>query len=269
MIPINNDWQFTPEFSEEFLEGKGAAETIRIPHTVKTLPLHYANDKDYQMISGYRKTLFVPEKYQGKRLFLHFEGAAHIACVYVNGKKAAEHYCGYTAFRAEISDLVEYGKDNLIVVRLDSTENPAVPPFGYVIDYLTYGGIYRPVWLDVEEETYIDDIFVKNTDVRKIEVTVSVDPKKDIEKTVQIFSAEDTLVYEITGTDETFRIDLQDARIWSDKDPYLYTLRVSLNNGAVKEVTFGFRKIEFKPDGFYLNGEKTFIHGLDRHQCYP
>ena len=269
MIPINNDWQFTPEFSEEFLEGKGAAETIRIPHTVKTLPLHYANDKDYQMISGYRKTLFVPEEYQGKRLFLHFEGAAHIACVYVNGKKAAEHYCGYTAFRAEISDLVEYGKDNLIVVRLDSTENPAVPPFGYVIDYLTYGGIYRPVWLDVEEETYIDDIFVKNTDVRKIEVTISVDPKKDIEKTVQIFSAEDTLVYEITGTDETFRIDLQDARIWSDKDPYLYTLRVSLNNGAVKEVTFGFRKIEFKPDGFYLNGEKTFIHGLDRHQCYP
>ena len=106
------------------------------------------------------RSLDIPEDYMGKRLFLQFDGAAHIATVYINGVEAATHRCGYMAFRVEITELVNYGGENALAVKLDSTENSTIPPFGFVIDYLTYGGLYREVWLDVRDQIYIEDIYV-------------------------------------------------------------------------------------------------------------
>ena len=62
MIAFNNDWEFTPVWNELFAKGEGDAETVRIPHTVKELPLHYIDHKEYQMISGYRKSFVLPEE---------------------------------------------------------------------------------------------------------------------------------------------------------------------------------------------------------------
>ena len=158
MICICNNWEFTPHWSEAFQAGLGEAEGVRLPHTVKEVPLHYAGPEDYEMVCGYRRRLPIPEEYRGKRLFLRFDGAAHIATVYLNGVECAVHRCGYTAFRAEITELVRYGGENLVSVRLDCRENGEIPPFGHVIDYLTYGGLYREVWLDVREKSYIEDL---------------------------------------------------------------------------------------------------------------
>ena len=162
-IYLNNDWQFTPEYTDKLLaqDFAGDLTPVRIPHTVKELPFHYFSEKEYQMVSGYRRSLHVPAEWQGKILLLTFEGAAHRAEVFVNGVPAGEHACGYTAFTLDISKLVTYGADNLITVRLDSRESLNVPPFGFVIDYLTYGGIYRDVYLEVKGSSYIEDIFVR------------------------------------------------------------------------------------------------------------
>ena len=151
MINLCSGWEFAENWSEELLSGGGETVPVRLPHTVKETPLHYAGPQHYEGVYGYRRALDLPESLRGRRLFLQFDGAAHIAEVFFNGVKCAEHRCGYTAFRAEITDYVNFGGDNTICVRLDCTENPAVPPFGFVIDYLTYGGLYREVWLDVRE----------------------------------------------------------------------------------------------------------------------
>ena len=143
MISLCDGWQFRWKWSEDFMSGAAEGEHVRLPHTVREVPLHYAAPEDYETVCAYRRTLSIPAEYEGKRLFLQFDGAAHIAEVFVNGVKCAEHRCGYTAFRAEITELVKYGADNMLSVRLDCTENPAIPPFGFVIDYLTYGGLYR------------------------------------------------------------------------------------------------------------------------------
>ena len=158
---LNDDWFFTNEFSEKLLEKGFPAELeqVRIPHSVKETPLHYFDEKEYQMISGYKRILKVDSSQMGKRLLLTFEGVAHRAVVYVNGQEAGEHNCGYTAFTVDISDLVNEG-DNEITVMCDSNENLNVPPFGFVIDYMTYGGIYRDVYLEVKEQSYIKDVFV-------------------------------------------------------------------------------------------------------------
>ncbi len=264
-------WEFTPEWSDDFLNGKGTAHAVRLPHTCKELPLHCIDPEDYQMMCGYRRELSIPEELSGKRLFLQLDGAAHIATVYVNGKEAATHRCGYTAFRVELTELISFGKTNLLAVRLDTSENPKIPPFGFVVDYLTYGGLYREAWLDVRESCFIGDVFVTTPTLSSANVKVSIDGAHDGAKCeVSIING----AGEIILVGEPGVIDVPEAKPWSVDSPELYRCRVRLitPDGAeldCRETTFGFRTAEFTADGFYLNGKKTFLRGLNRHQSYP
>ena len=79
-IYLNDDWEFTSEFSAEFLnQERKAEEKVRLPHTCKELPFHYFSENEYQMICGYRKTLKVPLNWQGKKILFTLDGAAHYA----------------------------------------------------------------------------------------------------------------------------------------------------------------------------------------------
>ena len=270
MIALNNNWEFTPEWSESFLRWKdGKNEKVRIPHTVKMLPQHYINEKDYQMISGYRRRISVPKKAEGKRVFLQFDGAAHIATVYVNGIELQTHKGGYTAFRVEITNHVVPGEKCDVAVKLDSTENGTIPPFGFVIDYLTYGGIYRPVWLDIQEKDYISDIFVSTPSLNTVNVKTTIDGDENLEKTITIRKEDGTVLRAVKTKENDHTFSVENPDLWDVDHPNLYICEVELENGAVRSTRFGFRVIEFKADGFYLNGVRMVMRGLDRHQAYP
>lgn len=270
MLSLCNDWYFTPEWTDDFAAGRGEAEKVRLPHTVRETPLHYATPAHYEMLCGYRRALTPDDTMRDKRLILRFDGAAHIAKVYVNGVLAGEHRCGYTAFAFDITELVSFERENLIAVCLDCTENPAVPPFGFVIDYLTYGGIYREVWLDVKNKDYIDDVYLTTPTVSSVSVKTSIVGTGRI--TAEVIDNDGAVLALGEGRDVT--LSVPEAMPWSTESPALYTLRVRLTDesGEVRDEQmrrFGFRTAEFKKDGFYLNGEKTFLRGLNRHQCYP
>lgn len=267
MISLCSGWQFAESWSEEFLSGAGEAEDVRLPHTVRELPLHYAGPEDYEMLCGYRRVLHIPAEYEGKRLFLQFDGAAHIASVFVNGRETVTHRCGYTAFRVEITGLVRYGEDNLVAVRLDCTENPAIPPFGFVIDYLTYGGLYREVWLDVREQAYIEDIFVTTPAAGRVRAVLTVSGGQQHVR-LRVLDGGVCLA-ECGGDGSEFDVSVPNAAQWSPEHPKLYTLEAMLDNGDTQRVSFGFRTAEFRADGLYLNGERVFMRGLNRHQSYP
>ena len=270
MISINNGWKFTETWNEAFLKGNNDnVSEIRIPHTVRQLPLHYIDHNDYQMIAGYRKKLTIPKEAKDRRVFLQFDGAGHIATVYVDRKELYTHKGGYTAFRVEITDHVKPGKECEIAVKLDSTENKAVPPFGYVIDYLTYGGIYRPVWLDIEETEYIRDIFVTTPSLSEVRVITEIDGNPDQEKTIRIRQLNGDLICEKKTRENDITFTVDDVKPWDIDHPDLYLCEVSLDNGAKKETRFGFRTVSFRADGFYLNGRRIVMRGLNRHQCYP
>ena len=267
MISLCSGWQFAESWSEEFLSGAGEAEDVRLPHTVRELPLHYAGPEDYEMLCGYRRVLHIPAEYEGKRLFLQFDGAAHIASVFVNGRETVTHRCGYTAFRVEITGLVRYGVDNLVAVRLDCTENPAIPPFGFVIDYLTYGGLYREVWLDVREQAYIEDIFVTTPAAGRVRAVLTVSGGQQHVR-LRVLGGGVCLA-ECGGDGSEFDVSVPNTAQWSPEHPKLYTLEAMLDNGDTQRVSFGFRTAEFRADGLYLNGERVFMRGLNRHQSYP
>ena len=273
-IDLNNDWLWSPEFTTEMIEpvfsNEDKMEQVRIPHTVKVTPLNYFDDKDYQMVSCYRRTFDAPSEWKGKKVSVTFDAVAHEAEVYINGKFVIKHSCGYTAFTADLTDHIDYGGKNVIAVKCDSRENLNVPPFGFVIDYMTYGGIYREVHLDVKEKDHIRDVFVSAGADKKVRI------KADVE-------GEGELVAVITGIDsgkvlfagpceKECEINVSEAELWSLDDPNLYELSMTLRNGESEDTfvtRFGFRDAVFKADGFYLNGEKIKLRGLNRHQCWP
>ena len=287
MQKLANGWEFIPIWTEGFQNGEGAGEPVRLPHNPRTIPQHYAGPEDYEGIYGYRKTLPLDASMQGKRLFLQFDGAAHIATVYINGKALKTHRTGYTAFRVEITDAVRLDGTDLVAVRLDSTENPAIPPFGYVIDYLTYAGLYRDVWLDVRNSTAAANVFVHTPDLHTavVQTTVSGSDAALIRHRVlndagECLAQTAAVAQEVSCTQMegltvwTATLHAPDALPWSDEAPNLYTLETVLCNADMEildtqSVRFGFRTAQFRSDGFYLNGKRTFLRGLDRHQAYP
>jgi len=272
MISLCRNWEFTENWSEEFLAGQGTFETVALPHTARELPLHYADSESYQMVCGYRRTLEITEDMAGKRLFLQFDGAAHIATVFINGMEAAHHRCGYTAFRFEITQLVHPGK-NTLAVKLDTTENPEVPPFGFVIDYLTFGGLYREIWLDVRNEHLITDVYVTTPTTDSIHLELTAEHTEGCTYLVEVLDEAGYILLNKRTCDDIMELPVPGARPWSIHDPYRHTLVVILEKDGVEldrqVVRFGFRTIGWDGGEFRLNGEKIFLRGLNRHQSYP
>ena len=295
-INWNRGWEFTPQFDGAFLRGEPCegVEAVSLPHTCRETAFHYFDESEYQMVCGYRRLLSVPEEWAGKRVFLCVGAAGHSAEVYVDGVKLGEHRCGYTAFRTELTEALRPGQYAWIVIRVDSRETQDIPPFGFVIDYMTYGGLYREVWLEVTEQTYIDDVFVRasvpdsalkgNLAVSRFEgtaestVTLGGAPAEGLTLRQTVTRRGETGVRarkasEITGVLAEARITLPGAALWEIDAPQLYTLTTELlREGAVIDAvttSFGFRRAEFRAEGFYLNGRKVKLVGLNRHQSYP
>lgn len=273
-------WEFTRHWTEAF--GKGLPvpkqQAVRLPHTCREVPLHYASPADYEMVCGYRKQFRVPPVQAAPRLFVRFDGAAHQAVVRINGKLAGQHRGGYTGFAVEITDLVDREGENLLTVQLDTREDPAIPPFGFVIDYLTYSGLYREVWLEATAESRLTDLFVYTPTLHEavVQWTAELTPAA-VAVRIRLETADGTLLAEQTAqAAETGKIQLSvpDAQPWDTEHPVLHHAVAELLNAAGqpidrKQVVFGFRTAEFRADGFYLNGKKTFLRGLNRHQSYP
>lgn len=295
---LNDDWLFTEQFEDSLVAPEYPENTlqpVRLPHTCKETPFHYFDESLYQMVSGYRRHLLIPKDWQGKRILLTFEGAAHDSTVFCNGKKVGEHHCGYTAFTVDLTDNVLYGQDNLLCVRLDSRENLNVPPFGYVIDYMTYGGIYRDVRLEVKEKVSLSDIFVHTAiDFRSSPVTAQITSEitlTESDKNVTIrqyympkstaaaqeswrLLCEQTVSTDVSCDKEfSLTATITAPLLWDTEEANLYILKTQLYQDNTlldeTETTFGIREAVFKKDGFYLNGRKLRIRGLNRHQSFP
>src|SRR6185503_7386976 len=102
---------------------------------------------------------------RGRHVFVDFEGAMTASTVWLNGAKLGEYKGGFTPFSFELTSHINWDGENVLVVELDSTERADIPPFGDRIDYLTFGGIYREVWLRVVSASFLENIFAVPKDV--------------------------------------------------------------------------------------------------------
>lgn len=329
---LNNGWEYTDSFTEEFLSFENEFGQVRLPHTVAETPYDHFDESVYQKHCGYRRIFTVREEWNAKRIFLTFEGAAHRAVVYVNGNRLAVHENGYTAFTVEVTEVVVPG-ENRLVVELDSREDLNQPPFGFVIDYMTYGGLYRDVWLEVQEQDHVKDVFVRCPDARKgaKQVTLRSSITLDIGKMQRACGGQDQTAAQRTDhaarhvvcqrlltTDGKVLFEWQHETeemqftkeyvlplaqtdrqamsahssaqqdqpshsstqqdhpeqpalfLWEIDNPVLYVMETYLSGSGERHATrFGVRSACFSEDGFYLNGEKTKLRGVNRHQSFP
>ena len=264
---INFGWQFMDDYKEEYLNKlPNSSQTIDIPHCAKEVPYNYFNEQDYQFVSTYQKLFDIEENISNKNVILVFDGFMLKARIYLNGQDLGEHISGWVQVKLDVTNIVKQ-KDNRLVVVLDSREDKLIPPFGYAVDYLTFSGIYREVSYEVHPKTYLENIFVKSD----ISGNVKVEYDKVGDSKIKV-SHKLLLNNEIAWESEVDEFKVENPSLWDLDQPNLYTLVTKLESKDGEEeyrTRFGFRKAEFRPDGFYLNNKKVKLIGLNRHQGYP
>jgi beta-galactosidase len=306
-INFNENWFFTMLENSE-LSDKNYLETtdfshwdaVTLPHTPKIEP-KIVNDQ-WQGISWYSKKFTLSEEMQHKKLFLKFEAAMNIAEVWINNKKLIKHQGGYLPFVIDFTEIALFDTENIIHVKLNNQDNPITGPKPLEnLDFNTYGGIYRNVWLIAKNPLHITDpiftdkvasggIFVTYPKVSKAAATIKIQTHIKNENDVeQSFLIKNTLLKnenEIISTEsEIYQLDknedqqftsnivLKNPELWSPESPNLYHLKTEVSqNGKIidKEITrIGIKTIKFVGQDFYLNDKKTFLRGVNRHQEYP
>lgn len=133
----------------------GQWERVSLPHTPFIEPLVVLHQ--WQGVCYYRKQLRIDKQDINKQLWLEFEGAMHLADVWVNGKHLTQHSGGYTPFVVDVTGLLHADSANDVLVRLDNRNNPLIPPGKTLetLDFCYYGGLYRDVNLIVNQPVYI------------------------------------------------------------------------------------------------------------------
>jgi beta-galactosidase len=272
ILPINRKWRYHPTVVEgAHLPSFNDAsfESVILPHTNVTLPWHSFDEKEYTFVSTYRRRFRYPEAARGKRVFVDFEGVMTASTVWINGTSLGEYKGGFTPFSFDLTDHLKTEGENVLVVQVDSTERADIPPFGYEIDYLTFGGIYREVSLRIVAPTYIDNIFARPKDVLTspaLDVDVFLAGKPADNLTIEVELREGDRVagkgsstgkltsesdpnaamdpttaaspYASTETTQdparhTISITgLSDIKLWDIQNPHLYTVHVRLLNGG-------------------------------------
>lgn len=277
-------WNFKEGFSTTWAIEKFDDTVVDLPHTAVELPLDYFDETSYQREFTYQKHLDWSEEFANKEVSLVFDGAMANTRVFLDGKQIGGHKDGYTPFEVRLTPYLKPA-GNLITVCVDGAENPEIPPFGGQIDYLTYAGIYREVWLKVTDRVSIQKV--------KIETKGVLDTKKSVWLNCFLSNPSDlalngTLKAEILDSDLNVvaaqRVEIEgletaidffeltDINLWAIDNPYLYEIRLSLQSDqGIDRIRqkFGFRTADFTADGFRLNGEKLKLIGLNRHQSFP
>ena len=306
---FNNDWEFVKGadsvFSTGMLSKKSSIqwEHVTLPHTANIEPIE-KKGQQWQGICFYRKFFVVPATAKGKHIAIQFDAAMQEANVYLNGQHIFRHLGGYLPFYIDVSDKVNTGAENNIVVRLDNRDNPLIPPGKSLktLDFNYYSGIYRNAWLITKEKTYISNaiaankvagggvmVHYENITPQSATLLVNTNINNDFAgaKNIQvratlsdkfgnsIATALSNSQSVVANGSITFNQSLvvRTPTLWSPEMPYLYQLVIeALQDGKTVDkeiIATGIKKIRIERDAFYLNDKKVKIKGTNRHQDYP
>ncbi|WP_166333077.1 beta-galactosidase GalA [Sphingobacterium chungjuense] len=269
-LDLPHDWAVEQDFSEK----------ASFSHGFKAIGLQFPE----ATIGWYRKSFTIPEADLGRQISLDFDGVFRNSAVWVNGHYLGTEASGYNSFNYDITDVLNYGGDNTIAVRVD---------VGMEEGWFYEGaGIYRHVWLSKTDPIHVakDGTFV-STDINLENNSATVNVKTELVNTLhkeQTISVVHTLVDALGKTIVTSRKDdvrikpfhpepvdvnfpVENITLWDLDTPYLYKLVTTVwaNDKQTDhyETTFGFRTIRFDAkNGFFLNEKNIKLKGTNNHQ---
>jgi beta-galactosidase len=291
---FNHDWLFGGLYVNG-AEAPGYSESgfanVTLPHTVTPLSWGDWDHSLWEQVWIYRRHID-QSAVGGGRAFVDFQAVMTSATVYLGGAQIAQHQGGYLPWSVELTPRLGPG-DNVLAVVVDARWLD-VPPDGNAngarsVDYLQPGGIYRDAALRIVPQVFISDVFAKPTDV------LSANPGVDVQFTIdaarvpsgpvslsaavldganQLGAGNGTVSVSAVGqTVATVSITgLSGVTLWSPETPRLYQVQATLTADGVSHTftaRIGFRQATFRTDGFYLNGHRVQVFGLNRHQLFP
>jgi beta-galactosidase len=301
--PLNADWLFGGEYqagSEAMAFDDSDFAPITLPHTAASLSWKDWDQYTWESVWIYRRhvdgaTLF-PAQQPDSRVFVDFDGVMVSTTVVCNDQVAGQHQGGYTPFSVELTRYLTH-HDNVLSVIVDS-HALAVPPIVTSndpgsIDFMQPGGIYRDAALRVVPQVFVSGLFAMPQDVLSRSPMVSVQCTIDSGPQVKGSNSPATLTVQLldgsqeiasrsvsvsvgtTGVATTSLTlpNLGAITLWSPDNPKLYTVQATLEvpgmGASALTQQIGFREATFQTDGFYLNGQRLQLFGLDRHQLFP
>ena len=299
---FNNECQFYKcNDTTGILSTSAKWDTVDLPHTAN---LEQLTVKDqWQGICFYRKSFSLNPNYRNKVISLQFDAAMNLADVWVNGKKMAHHLGGYLPFVIDLSDVARFDSANTILIRLDNRDNSITGPKPLkILDFNMYGGLYRNVHLIVKEKIHLSNpiqtniiagggVFFSTISANKQQASFEI---KSYVQNQTDKSARIIIKYKLVDKSGKVAVSLQSAQtsissskaaeivvkgsidepqLWSPVSPDLYTLKTEVYaNGNLADIQtdrVGIRSVKITPEGLWLNGTKTFLRGVNRHQEYP
>ena len=221
---LNFSWKFVNDFKEEYLANlPSSAKEVNIPHNPVDVPYNYFHEDIYQKIFTYEKVFDVEGELENKSAFITFDGFMSKAKIYLNDKYLGEYVSLYLPVRVDVSEAIKQ-KNNRLVVVLDSHEDKNYPPFGYAVDYLTFSGIYREVYLDILPKTYIKYVYVYGNSKGELYIEQQINNPSNVHSVKYELYFEGKLIKEFV----TPQLKLEDAKLWDTSNPNLYTLKIIL-----------------------------------------
>ncbi|MFW6224611.1 MAG: glycoside hydrolase family 2 TIM barrel-domain containing protein, partial [Bacteroidota bacterium] len=232
----------------------------------------------------YRYSFEVPREWKGKIVNIIFEGSMTDTRVKINGKAAGSvHQGAFYRFSYDISKLLDYGKINTLEAEVSKhSANESVNKAERQADYWIFGGIFRPVYLEVLPETHIANIASHARANGDLEAKLELkNVGRNTTAEIELFDLQgnkkgNTITISLEkGQEEVFvQGNFGKVQPWSPENPVLYDLKIKLleKNQVVHQTIekTGFRTVELrKHDGLYVNGEKVVFKGVNRHSFYP
>jgi beta-galactosidase len=296
VININETWRFIKQDEINAVSkyyNDESWEAVNIPHTWNAID--GANGFDfYKGACWYRKEFTIDTFNKGNKIFVEFNGSNSVTDVFVNGNHLGQHRGGYSIFRFDITDFIEFGNKNILTVKVDNTVVDDVYP--QMADFTFYGGIYRDVNIIIANNVHFDlmdygskGVYIIQENVSKEKASITIKAKlvnsneedKKVRLWVDILNAVDSKVAyatkEILLTKGEIKevelpIIIENPTLWNGrKNPYMYEAKVSMVsfNDTIDEISipFGVRYFEVDAEkGFFLNGEHLSLNGVSRHQ---
>lgn len=295
ILNLDNGWLFggklqpgatDPAFSEI------GFTAVNLPHTVTPLSWHNWDPASWQDAWIYRRHFSIPTELRDLRLFLHFDRVMTVATPVVNGQNLDPHLGGFLPFDREITSLVQ-PNSNVLALAVDSRWLN-VPPSGAprgpaAVDYFLPGGITGSVHLSAVPAIFLREVFARPVDVltsdRRVFITCHIDAAGQLpasarltatlrQGTRTVGTVSETLQIEKPDQEYTVVLDkLAGIQLWDTDHPHLYSLDVTLACAGQPthrySTRIGFREARFDNDGFFLNGTRTQLFGLNRHELFP
>lgn len=285
VINLNENWKFIQQnvgLPEHFPEDW---KSIDLPHTWNAVDGHDGNGSYDRGCYWYARKFTTPKQpLAGGRVYVEVPAAGQQATVYVNGKRVTYHEGGYSAFRADITELCREDQENLLVIACSNEYKDSVYPQS--ADFTFYGGLYRGVTLISVPDTHFELMYFggpgvmitpkpcPDTGGAVFEIkswVVHPDENFTVSYVIKDAKGNEAAAASRPADDPAVTLYIPDVRLWEMGSPYLYTVEATLvrRNEIYDQVSLqtGVRSFSCDPDkGFIMNGKKIPLRGVSRHQ---